>query len=143
MTVRFSAEVRDILTSGRPAHLVTLNPDGSPQVSVVWIGLDGDAVVFGHIGEWRKVRNIRRDPRVALSILTGTRVHPGFDDYLVITGTARTTDGGAPELLRRLAEVYVGPGSRFPPLDAAPGHVTRISPTDVGRPGLPSWAEPH
>ena len=57
---------RTVLESPALAHLVTLNPDGSPQVSVVWVGLDGDEVVAGHLPEHRKVRNIRNDSRVAL-----------------------------------------------------------------------------
>ncbi len=42
MSVALSEEVRTVVTSGRLAHLVTLDPDGSPQVSLVWVGLDGD-----------------------------------------------------------------------------------------------------
>src|SRR5579864_2827701 len=64
---------RAVLESPALAHLVTLNPDGSPQVSVVWLGLDGGEIVAGHLPEHRKVRNIRHDSRVALSIETDTR----------------------------------------------------------------------
>jgi PPOX class probable F420-dependent enzyme len=59
-----------VLDSPALAHLVTLNPDGSPQVTVVWVGLDGDEIVAAHLPEHRKVRNIRNDSRVALSIET-------------------------------------------------------------------------
>ena len=62
---------RAVLESRALAHLVTLNPDGGPQVSVVWVGLDGDEVV-GPPSRHRKVRNIRNDSRVALSIETDT-----------------------------------------------------------------------
>jgi hypothetical protein len=65
--------VRTVLESPALAHLVTLNPDGSPQVSIVWVGLDGDEIVAGHLPEHRKVRNVRRDSRVALSIEAGGR----------------------------------------------------------------------
>ena len=64
---------RAVLESPALAHLVTLNPDGSPQVSVVWVGLGGDEIVAGHLPEHRKVRNIRIDGRVALSIEIDTR----------------------------------------------------------------------
>ena len=47
--------VRQALTAGHLAHLVTLNPDGSPQASVVWVGLDGDEIVCAHLGSWKKV----------------------------------------------------------------------------------------
>ena len=56
---------RAVLQSPALAHLVTLNPDGSPQVTVVWVGLDGDEIVAAHLPEHRKVRNIRNDSRVA------------------------------------------------------------------------------
>ena len=54
---------RALLQSPALAHLVTLNPDGSPQVTVVWAGLDGDEIVAAHLPEHRKVRNIRNDSR--------------------------------------------------------------------------------
>ena len=91
---------RAVLESPALAHLVTVNPDGSPQVSVVWVGLDGDEIVAGHLPEHRKVRNIRNDSRVALSIETDTRNAMGLNEYLVIYGTARITEGGAAELLQ-------------------------------------------
>src|SRR5580700_670149 len=94
---------RAVLESAALAHLVTLNPDGSPQVTVVWVGLDGDEIVAGHLPEHRKVRNIRNDSRVALSIETDKRNAMGLNEYLVIYGTARITEGGAAELLQRLA----------------------------------------
>ena len=50
--------VRQALTSGHLAHLVTLNADGSPQVTLVWVGLDGDEIVCAHLGSWQKVKNI-------------------------------------------------------------------------------------
>src|SRR5579863_7896184 len=100
---------RAVLESPALAHLVTVNPDGSPQVSVVWVGLDGDEIVAGHLPEHRKVRNIRTDSRVALSIETDTRNAMGLTEYLVIYGTARITEGGAAELLQRLARTYLGP----------------------------------
>src|SRR4051794_41294202 len=63
---------RRILEGPGLAHLVTLEPDGRPQVSIVWVGLDGDEIVAAHLPDHRKLRNIRRDPRVALSIEAGT-----------------------------------------------------------------------
>jgi len=117
--------VRQALTSGHLAHLVTLNTDGSPQISIVWVGLDGDEIVCAHLGSRKKVRNIQQDARVALSMVTGGRT--GYlDNYLVISGRARVTEGGAPELLHQLAQVYVGPGTKFPADNSPPGYITRI-----------------
>jgi PPOX class probable F420-dependent enzyme len=132
-------EARAALASGHLTHLVTLNPDGSPQVTIVWVGLEGDEIVSGHLGVRQKLANVRRDPRVVLSLVTGGRDPSGLDEYLVVHGTARITEGGAPELLQRLAEVYIGPGVKFPPMeDPPPGHVLRITPTRVG--GVGPWA---
>ena len=102
---------RAVLESAALAHLVTLNPDGSPQVTVVWVGLDGDEIVAAHLPDHRKLRNIRRDGRVALSLEAGTVGSAGLAEYLVIYGTARVTEGGAPELLQELAHTYLGPTS--------------------------------
>src|SRR3954451_19951281 len=113
-------EVRAALTAGNLAHLVTLNADGSPQVSIVWIGLEDDEIVAAHLPRHRKLENIERDPRVALSLQTGGVSALGLAHYLVVYGRARVTGGGAPELLQRLARVYLGPDVRFPPMDEPP-----------------------
>ena len=120
---------RELLYSGALAHLVTVNEDGSPQVSVIWVGLEGDEIVAGHLdGNQKKLQNLRRDPRVVLSFEAPTVNPVGMRDYLVVRGTARVTEGGAPELLQRLAQVYVGPGTDFPPMPSPPpGFVTRIT----------------
>lgn len=132
---------RELIESGALAHLVTLNRDGSPQVSCVWVGLDGDELVAGHLPEHQKIRNIRRDPRVSVSF-EGTRIHPpGLKEYLVVHGRAYVTEGGAPELLQRLAHVYLGPDVKFPPMaDPPPGYVTHIQVERVG--GVGPWAAP-
>ena len=120
--------VRSLIESGYPAHLVTINPDGSPQVTVVWIGLDGDEIVAAHLPKNRKVKNILRDGRVAISLETDTKSALGLTEYVVIYGNARIEEGGAPELLQKLAEIYIGPGVKFPPMDnPPPGYITRIT----------------
>jgi PPOX class probable F420-dependent enzyme len=104
-----SESVRAVLESSALAHLVTPDADGSPQVSIIWVGLDGDEIVAGHLAERRKVRNIRNDDRVVLSFETGSHNDRGLVEYLVVYGTARITEGGAPALLQRLAHTYLGP----------------------------------
>lgn len=133
-----TAEVREAIEAGNLAHLVTLNPDGSPQTTIVWVGLEGDEIVAGHLAEHKKVKNIRRDGRVSLSMETGGFDHRGFANYLVIYGTARVTEGGAVDLLQRLNETYA-PGREFPAMpDAPPGLITRISVDRVS--GVGPWA---
>ncbi len=130
---------RAVLESAGLAHLVTLNPDGSPQVTVVWVGLDGDEIVAAHLPEHRKIRNIRNDSRVALSIETSNRNNIGLTEYLVIYGTARVTEGGAPDLLQDLAHTYLGPDVKFPPMDnPPPGYITHIAVDRVA--GVGPWA---
>jgi hypothetical protein len=67
--MQISESVRELIATGPSAHLTTLNPDGSPQVTVVWVGTENDEFVIGHMGVWHKVKNMRRDPRVVLSML--------------------------------------------------------------------------
>jgi PPOX class probable F420-dependent enzyme len=130
---------RAVLQSPALAHLVTLNPDGSPHVTVIWAGLDGDEIVAGHLSEHRKVRNIRNDSRVALSVETDTRNAMGLNEYLVIYGTARITGGGAAELLQELARTYIGRDVRFPPMDSPPpGFITHITVDRIS--GVGPWA---
>src|ERR1051325_11263506 len=118
-------EARALLESDALAHLVTINPDGSPQVTCIWVGLDGDEIVAGHLFPQQKLRNIERDPRVALSVETRETSAMGLRHYLLVPGPARVTEGGAPELLRELAQTSLGPGTDFPPMpDPPPGKVT-------------------
>lgn len=139
MTV-LNDDARRAITAGRLGHLVTVDPDGSPQVSVVWLGLDGDDIVVGHLMGGRKVTNIARDPRVALTVEADGANPVGMANYLIVHGSARLEEGGAPELLQRLAEVYVRPGVRFPPMDDPPaGHVIHITAERLG--GVGPWAD--
>ena len=134
---------RALVESGRLAHLVTLNRDGSPQVSCVWVGLDGDEIVSAHlVPTQQKLRNVRRDPHVVLSI-EGTEIQPpGLLQYLVVHGRARLTEGGAPELLQQLAYRYLGPDVTFPPMpDPPPGVVLHITPERLG--GVGPWMPPR
>ena len=131
---------RELLESDALAHLVTVNHDGSPQVTCVWVGVERDELVTAHLFEQQKLRNVRRDPRVALSV-EGSRIRPpGLKEYLVVHGTAWIQEGGAPEVLQRLARVYLGPEVKFPPMDdPPPGYVVRIAVERVG--GVGPWAD--
>lgn len=132
-------EARALLESDALAHLVTLNADGSPQVSIVWVGLDDDEVVAAHLPMQQKLRNIRRDPRVVLS-LEGTKTNAiGLREYLVVHGRARIEEGGAAEWLQHLARTYIGPDAVFPPMpDPPPGYRTRITVERLG--GIGPWS---
>lgn len=140
--MRLPATAREVIGSDALAHLVTIDPDGSPQVACVWVGLDGDEIVAGHLDpSQRKLANLRRDPRVVLSIETDQINEYGLRQYLVVHGTARLTEGDAPELLQRLAHTYLGPDVTFPPFpDPPPGVITHITVDRLG--GMGPWAAP-
>jgi PPOX class probable F420-dependent enzyme len=133
------SEARMLIESDRLAHMVTVNPDGSPQVSCIWVGLDGDEIVSGHLPRNQKVKNVERNPRVAISIEGVGLSEAGLREHLVVRGTARVQQGGAAELLQRLAHVYLGPDVKFPPMDdPPPGYVIRTRPERLG--GVGPWA---
>ncbi len=131
--------VEAVLGAGtRPAHLITLGVDGRPHVTLVWTGVEDGEIVVAHLSEHQKVRNMRRDARVAISVETGTRHPSGLDEYLVVEGIARITEGGAADLLQQLVRRYIGPEAIYPLPDPAPvGYVTRIAPSKIG--GVGPW----
>jgi PPOX class probable F420-dependent enzyme len=130
-------ELRDLIESGPMAHLSTINADGSPQVTVIWIGLDGDDLVSGHMARYVKLRNIERDPRVVLS-LDAPRVAGAFlNEYAVLRARATIEPGEAAwDLLNRLAKVYVAPDADFP-APKGPGYLVRYSIEQIG--GVGPW----
>ena len=85
---------------------------------------------MAHLAMHEKVKNIRRDPRVALSLLSDKTNAAAMREYVVVHGKARVTDGGAVNLLQRLAPIYLGPGAEYPPTSMRniAGYVTRITP---------------
>lgn len=86
----------------------------------------------------KKVRNVQRDPRVALSVEGPDANAMGLQEHLVVHGSGRVEPGGAVDLLHRLAQVYLGPGAEFPPPEFhAAGYVLRIRPERVS--GVGPW----
>ncbi|MFC5803423.1 PPOX class F420-dependent oxidoreductase [Streptomyces formicae] len=133
-------ELRDLIESGPMAHLSTINPDGSPQVTVIWIGLDGDDLVSGHMSHHLKLRNIERDPRVVLSF-DAPRV-PGvlLNAYAVVRARASVQPSDDTwDLLNRLAKVYMAPDAEFPAPKGS-GYIVRYSVERIG--GVGPWASP-
>ena len=90
--------VRTAISAGRLAHLVTLNADGSPQVTCVWVGIDRDELVTAHLGAYQKVKNVGRDPRVAVSLETGNAGASGLPEYLVVYGPRACCRGWCPRV---------------------------------------------
>jgi PPOX class probable F420-dependent enzyme len=130
-----------LIRSGALGHLVTIAADGAPLVTCVWVAVDGDDLLTAHlVPHQRKLDNIRRDPRVAVSF-EGTEIHPpGLREYLVVRGTATIEEGGAPELLQELAHVHLGPEVKFPAMDdPPPGVRLRIRAQRIS--GTGPWAQ--
>jgi PPOX class probable F420-dependent enzyme len=130
--------LRELIEAGPLAHLSTINADGSPQVSVIWLGLDGDDLVTGHMGFYVKLRNIERDPRVALSFDAPREPGVLLNPYAVIHARASIEPGVAAwDLLDRLAKVYMGPDVDFP-APRGPGFLVRYAVERIG--GVGPWA---
>ncbi|MFD2078479.1 PPOX class F420-dependent oxidoreductase [Actinopolymorpha cephalotaxi] len=131
-------ELRELIESGPMAHLSTINPDGSPQVSVIWIGLDGDEIVSGHMRRGAKLRNVERDPRVVLSFDAPRKPGVFLNPYAVLRAraTVEPTEE-AWDLLNRLAKVYMAPEAEFP-APRAPGYILRYAVGRIG--GVGPWA---
>ena len=136
--------IRVLIAKAPFAQLTTLNSTGGPQVTVVWVGIENEEFVIGHLhpATYQKVKNIRRDSRVALSMLSDATSAQKLREYLVVHGNARVTEGGAADLLQRLGRLYLGPNADFPPaaLRDTPGSITRITPTRFA--GIGPWVAP-
>ena len=106
--------------------LATVNPDGSPQTSVLWVGLDGDTIVISALAQRRKVRNIQRDPRVSLTITDAENAYHSVE----IRGTADVVDDPDRSLSFRLTHEYIG---EDPPADPAGTSrvIIRVTPEKV------------
>jgi PPOX class probable F420-dependent enzyme len=131
---------RVLIESDTLAHVATIDRDGKPHVTCAWVGLQDEEIMFGTLFDQRKLRNLRRDPRVTLSI-HGDKVNEhGLAEYLVIYGRARITEGGASDLLQELARTYLGPEVVFPAIDnPPPGYITRISVERIA--GVGPWTQ--
>ncbi len=130
MPVSLNDAVRRLLDEPNPAVLATINADGSPQTSVVWVGRDGDDLLISTAAGRRKERNMRRDPRVSLSVYD-----PGDPElYAEIRGLAAVTEDPGRAFAVRLAEDYEGPGAGQAFMDLPPEVVrvvVRITPQHV------------
>jgi PPOX class probable F420-dependent enzyme len=132
-----SPELRELIASGPLAHLSTINADGSPQVTVIWIGLDGEQLVSGHLGWYLKLRNIDRDPRVVLSFDAPRDRDAVLNPYAVLRARAAIEPSDdAWDLLNRLAKVYMSPETEFP-APKRPGYIVRYTVEHVA--GVGPW----
>jgi PPOX class probable F420-dependent enzyme len=131
--------VRDFLATGPLGHVITLNQDGSPHVTLAWVGVDDDELVWSTFFDQHKLASLRRDPRITISFQANEHSGEGLHPYLVAKGIARITDGGAMPVMDELAEAYIGPGAVFPNRDMPDGFVIHVAVERIY--GLGPWAK--
>ncbi len=142
MEDRLSDSARALIESATVATIVTINADGTPQMSSAWLGLYGEQIVFATLSDQRKLRNLRRDPRISLAIQSERINEWGLREYLVVEGTARITEGGAAAMLQQLAHTYLGPDVVFPQMPDPPsGYITHVEIERVR--GVGDWHDRH
>ncbi|MFJ8312202.1 MULTISPECIES: PPOX class F420-dependent oxidoreductase [unclassified Streptomyces] len=130
MSAELSDRIKELLDSPVFVSIATIQPDGSPQVSPVWVKRDGDDVLISTTVGRRKEKNLRRDPRVTVLLQP-------FDapySYAEIRGTADLTTEGGQELIDELALKYTGKKyAEFNPdsVNDAPRVVVRITPRKI------------
>ena len=131
MANQMSQGVRKLFEEANFGHLATLMPDGSPQVTPVWVDFDGRYVLVNTAEGRQKARNIRRDPRIAIDVI---RQGDAYAFASVRGRVVEITSEGAEEHIDRLAKKYLGrdkypfrqPGERRIILKIAPEHVSSM-----------------
>jgi len=129
MPAEISPGVRKLLQEPNFAHLATLMPDGSPQVTPVWVDFDGTHILVNTAEGRQKPRNVRRDRRVALDVVSQQNPYA----HAAVRGrVVAVTSEGADEHIDSLARKYLGqdkypyrqPGERRVIFKIEPDHVT-------------------
>ncbi len=99
--MKFPKSAIDLLSSGVVVHMATVDDDGKPHVTCAWADVDSDELRIATMFDQRKLRNLRRDPRVTISATSNVTNDFGLREYIVVYGTAEITEGGAAELLQQ------------------------------------------
>ena len=132
MPAKIPEGIRKLLESPNFASLATLMPDGSPQVTPVWVDFDGTHILVNTAEGRQKPRNVRRDPRVAVSIFDQQNPY----SYATVRGrVVEITHEGADQHIDRMAKKYLGrdtypfrqPGERRVIFKIAPEHVASMA----------------
>jgi PPOX class probable F420-dependent enzyme len=126
MASELTETTRRLLDANTFAILSTINPDGSPQSSVIWIKREGDDVVFSTIRGRRKTRNMERDPRVSICMYDPAAPYV----YVELRGEIGLTEEGGRELIDELSHRYDGVAFRIEPPEVT-RVVCRLKPTRV------------
>ncbi|MEU3184619.1 PPOX class F420-dependent oxidoreductase [Streptomyces sp. NPDC006923] len=130
MAAAFSDRLKQLLDEPVFVNIATIQPDGSPQVSPVWVKRDGDELLISTTVGRRKEQNLRRDPRVTVVVQPVDAPYT----YAEIRGSASLTTEGGQELIDELSLKYMGkPYAEFNPDSAQDNErvVIRVTPRKV------------
>ncbi|MFG2354261.1 PPOX class F420-dependent oxidoreductase [Streptomyces sp. NPDC048521] len=130
MSVALPDRIKSLLDDKVFIVVGTVQPDGSPQMSPVWVKRDGDTLLFSTTVDRRKKKNLDRDPRVTVVVMNPEQPY----EYAEIRGTAEMTTEGGPELIDELSQKYTGKKyADFNPASAddAERVVVRITPRKI------------
>ena len=138
MAIALPQSVKKILGDKAYGHVITFDAAGKPQVTMVWMDVDGDEVTFNTAEGRLKPKNLRRDPRVIITVQD--RNDP--QSYMVFHGKATVTETGADAHIDKLAHRFLGV-DKYP--FRRPGEkrlVVRVKPDRIGGygPKMQPWA---
>lgn len=125
---QLSPAQRALVEAPNFAHFVTLMPDGSPQVTPVWVDCDDEHIIINTAEGRQKPRNLARDNRVALSILDQNDPYR----YIQVRGkVVETTTEGARDHIEKMARKYRGPDAKYPHREGEVRVMYRIVPEHI------------
>ena len=132
MTASLSEGAQRLITEPNIGHVATLMPDGSPQVTPVWIDTDGTHLIFNTAGGRQKTRNLERNARVAVSITDRTNAY----SWIAVRGhVVEITDEGAEAHIDAMAKKYLNADSYPFRRDGEMRLIIKIAPDKVSGPG--------
>ena len=137
MAIKLPDSARKLLQDKAYGHIVTVGPNGRPQATMVWVDADGDEVLFNTAEGRKKPQNLRRDPRVIVSVQD--RNNP--QAYLLLHGSATLTEAGADAHIDKLAKRFLGV-DKYPYRQPGEKRVlVRIAVDRIGgfAPGMKPW----
>ena len=104
MAIALPQSVKKIMQDKAYGHVVTFGADGKPQMTMVWMDVEGDEVLFNTAEGRLKPKNLRRDPRVIISV----QDRNDLQSYMVFHGKASVTEAGADQHIDKLAKRFLG-----------------------------------
>ncbi|QCX73814.1 Pyridoxamine 5'-phosphate oxidase [Streptomyces sp. YIM 121038] len=126
MPEKLNEQTRTLLDGRNFATVATLNRDGAPQTSVVWIAREGDTVLFSTTAGRLKARNLARDPRISLTVYDTDNPYQSID----IRGTAELIEDPQKTLPHTLSHKYLGENPPPEPDDVL-RLIVRVTPTKI------------